>query len=275
MDLPDGAPEVSDVLADLVRNDSRIENFRGGGTFVLESPEFDAIKKFRGSIRFRRPSDLYVQGNHRLTNIPVFKMTCVGPEFLMEFPGSKDQSFYQLEGEVYDDVPFSVSPSDVAREMFLPESWDKLKRRETRIVAFDSDSGIATLAVGPRSRPRRFLEVERRNPENPSWVVVRNIRMGDDGHILAETNLTGYSVLESTIFPTEIDAWFPTEATRMQFRMKNIQLNTELPEKYFDIRARASELNLAGTSDFESEDARRSNKTVGFNRTKPSQTTRR
>ena len=96
--LPDGAPTAAEILRDLAENDAPIANFRGAGTFVIESPEFDAVKKFRGNIKFRRPADLYVQGNHKITNIPLFKLICVGPEFLMEFPGSQDQSFYQREG---------------------------------------------------------------------------------------------------------------------------------------------------------------------------------
>ncbi len=243
--LPDGAPAVAEILRDLAANDARIANFRGAGTFILESPEFDAVKKFRGSIKFQRPANLYVQGNHRLTNIPLFKLTCVGQEFLMEFPGSKDQSFYQLEGEKLDDVPFTVSPSDIAREMFLPESWGEIGRREARVIGFDPDKNIATLSIGPRAAPRRWIEVTRVNPEDPKWVVVRNVRLAEAGRVIAETRLAGYSAIGAAMFPTEIDAWFPTEATRMTFKMRNIQLNTKLPPDTFDIRGRALELRLA------------------------------
>ena len=243
--LPDGAPTAADILRDLAANDARITNFRGAGTFTLESPEFDAVKKFRGSIKFQRPADLYVQGNHRITNIPLFKLICVGPEFLMEFPGSRDQSFYQLEGEKLDDVPFSVSPSDIVREMFLPEAWGEIGRREARVIGFDSEKNIATLSIGPRSAPRRWIEVTRVNPEDPTWVVVRNVRLAEAGRVIAETRLGGYSAIGAAMFPTEIDAWFPTEATRMTFNMRNIRLNTELPPDTFDIRTRAVELQLA------------------------------
>lgn len=243
-----GAPTVDRILDDLAANDARIENFRGAGTFILESPEFDAVKKFRGSIKFRRPSDLYVQGNHRITNIPLFKLTCVGSEFLMEFPGSRDRSFYQLEGTRFEDVPFSVSPSDIAREMFLPEVWGRVKRRDARVLSFDPDRNVATVEVGPKNAPRRQIEVARVNPENPTWVVVKNIRFDDTGSVIGETTLEGYSAIGAAMFPTKVDAWFPTERTRMTFTMRNIRLNTDLPKADFDIRARARELNLAGTS---------------------------
>ncbi len=243
--LPEGAPTVTEILRDLAANDGRIANFRGAGTFILESPEFDAVKKFRGSIKFRRPADLYVQGNHRLTGIPLFKLTCVGPEFLMEFPGSRDQSFYKLEGEQFDDVPFSVSPSDIAREMFLPEAWSEIGRRDARVIGFDPERNVATLSIGPRSAPRRWIEVTRINPENPTWVVVLNVRLAEGGRVIAETRLAEYNAIGAAMFPTEVEAWFPTEATRMTFNMRNIQLNTDLPPETFDIRTRALELQLA------------------------------
>lgn len=243
--LPGGAPTAAEILQDLAKNDAKIRSFRGAGTIILQSPEFAAIKKFRGHIKFRRPADLYVQGNHRVTNIPLFKLTCVGAEFLMEFPGSQDKSFYQLEGEQFDDVPFSVSPSDIAREMFLPEAWEKLGRREVHVVGFEAERNVATLIIGSLAAPRRRLEVRRVNPENPTWVVVRNVRMGDAGQVLAETRLGEYIVDDSTMFPTEIEAWFPTEETRMIFKMRNIRLNIDLSEQDFDIQARAHELRLA------------------------------
>ena len=155
--LQDGAPTAAAMLRDLAANEARITNFRGAGTFTLESPEFDAVKKFRGSIKVQRPADLYVQGNHRITNIPLFKLICVGPEFLMEFPGSRDHSFYQLEGEKLDDVPFSVSPSDIVREMFLPEAWGEIGRREARVIGFDSEKNIAPPPIVPRSPARRWI----------------------------------------------------------------------------------------------------------------------
>ena len=243
--LPEGAPSAAEILRDLAANDRQIRNFRGAGTFIIESPDFDAVKKFRGSIKFRRPADLYVQGNHRLTGIPLFKLTCVGKEFLMEFPGSRDRSFYQLEGENFEDIPFSVSPSDIAREMFLPEAWGELGSRDARVVGFDPERNIATLSIGPREAPRRRVEVTRVNPEQPRWVVVRNLRLGEAGRVLAETRLDHYSAIGPVMFPTQIEAWFPTEATRMKFNMRNIRLNTDLSNKHFDIRARALELRLA------------------------------
>ena len=129
--------------------------------------------------------------------------------------------------------------------MFLPEDWKKLGRREAQVVGFDPELHVATLIIGPRAAPRRQLDVKRVNPENPTWVVVRNVRLGDAGQIFAETRLGEYIVVDSTMFPTYVDAWFPTEATRMIFKMRNIKINIDLSEEDFDIRERARELQLA------------------------------
>ncbi len=242
--LPAGAPKVDEILDDLARNDARIQSFRAGGTFVIASPEFEAIKQFRGSIRFRRPADLYVQGNQQLTNIPVFKLACVGPEFLMEFPGSRDQSFYQVEGEVFEDIPFSVSPSDIAREMFLPEDWGAIEQRDARVIAFDPATETAALSIGAGDRPRRVLELVRVNAQKPSWVARKDTRLTDTGEVLAITTLDNYTNVDGALFPTLVEATFPTEETRMTFTMRNVRLNEPVPDKYFNIRERARELNL-------------------------------
>src|SRR5690349_19162546 len=87
--LPKGAPSSAEVLNDLAANDAVIHSFQSGGIGELASPELAAPKRFRGIIRFRRPYDLYVQGNQYPLNFPVvFKLICVGPEFVMEFPNS-------------------------------------------------------------------------------------------------------------------------------------------------------------------------------------------
>lgn len=244
-DIDPGAPSVGEVLEDLAENEAAVETFRAAGSFTLESPEFDSIKKFRGGrILFRRPTDLYVQGNHRITNIPLFRLTSSGEEFVMVFPTEKDQSFYQIEAEQFEDVPFTVSPADIALEMFLPERWAELKRREVRLVEYSAERGEALLEVGPRRHPRRRVWAARVGQDEPRWVIVRNVRLSEDGRVLAHTESSDYRELEGVLFPAVVDAWFPTEETRMRFEMRNIRLNVDLPDEEFNVRARAAELGL-------------------------------
>jgi hypothetical protein len=242
--LPPGAPKAEDILSDLARNDAKINTFRAAGSFIIESPDLAAIQNFRGYIRFRRPADLYVQGNKPPLYIPVFKLACVGQEFLMEFPGNRDQSFYQVEGEQFEDVPFSVSPSDIAREMFLPEDWGALKRRDARVIGFDPAAQTATISIGDGTKPRRVVELMRVNEQQPSWVAKKDTRLKDSGEVLAVTTLDAYTNVDGALFPTVVDARFPTEETRMTFTMRNVRLNETVSDEYFKIRERARELNL-------------------------------
>lgn len=243
--LPKSAPPLLEILTDLRRTNERIESFRAAGTFTLESPEFEGIRKFRsGRILFRKPSDLYAQGNHRITNTILFKLISVDKEFLIEFPTNSDESYYQLEGEEFVDVPFSVSPSDVVREMFLPEDWSEIRRRRARVVAYDEDTGIATMHVAVANGYRRWVDVMKINADDPQWVIVRNVFQGDTGDVIAITESGAYRDHDGILFPARVEAFFPTEATRMTFEMRNIRLNVPVPDEQFDIRARVRELNL-------------------------------
>ena len=100
------------------------------------------------------------------------------------------------------------------------------------------------MSVGSGERARRVLEVVRVNEQDPKWVLKKNTRLTDAGDVLAITTLDEYRNVDGAIFPTKVEATFPTEKTRMTFTMRSVRLNTEVPDKYFDIRERAHELNL-------------------------------
>lgn len=245
-ELPQHAPKIMDILTDLASNDLGIGSFRAAGTFTLESPETDAVQRFRrGKILFRRPADLYIQGNHNVTNMVVFKLVCSGKEFVLEFPASAKNNYYSLEGEEFEEVPFPVSPADVTREIFLSEAWGEFGRRGARVVDYDAVTGLAVVEVGKRGEARRLLEVVLMGAPEPRWVVVRNVRLGPDGAELSITRLGDYRVVDGTRFPAWVEAYFPTESTRMTFEFRNVRLNVELADETFDVRARARELRLA------------------------------
>lgn len=243
--LPAHEPVREEILRDLGSNDQAIHTFRAAGSFLLESPKLTATQRFpRGQVLFRRPADLFVLGRHRITNQTLFKLTSVDRAYLMEFPLSREDSFYQLEGDLYADVPFSVSPSDVAREMFLPEQWLELAPSEVRIVAFKETDQTAVVEIGDPKAPRRRIEVARFNTEHPAWVVVRNTRLDESGRPIAVTELSEYQEVDRIRFPGVIEAFFPTEETRMTFSMRNIRPNYELSDADFDIAAKIAELDL-------------------------------
>ena len=234
-----GAPEVQDVLKDLAANDSAIANFKATGAFTLESPELKGVRSFReGFIAFRRPADLCVIGRKYL-GAAVFRLTCVGSEFLIEFPATHEEPYYRMEGEHFSSVRFAVSPSDIAREMFLPETWAEVKPGDVRLTDYDAAKQTATVEVGPKRAPRRRMTVA-----GPPWHVVRSERLDEKGRTLAITTKEKYTQIEGVLFPTDIDARFPTEETRMTFGMRKVWPNTPLDESLFDIKARAREAGV-------------------------------
>lgn len=237
-DLPEGAPSLKAVLADLAANDWAIESFRASGTFTLEVPELEGVRKFRqGSIAFQRPAALHAKARHRLTGITIFELTAQEKEYLLEFPTQPDEYFYESEGIQFATMPTRVSPAEVVREMFLPERWDELRRREARMVEFDPVAQIAEIEIGYPDNPRRRVYVV-----GPPWRVRENVLFDEAGEVRAWTKLDEYHVMEGVRFPTKVDAIFPQEGARMTFEMRNIRLNSELDDDRFDVKQRIAEL---------------------------------
>ncbi|MBX7258952.1 MAG: hypothetical protein K1Y02_21495 [Candidatus Hydrogenedentes bacterium] len=232
-ELAPGAPTAQEVRAALAENDAKLTNFRAAGSFTIESPELKATERFpSGMVAFRKPGDLHVEGRIKL-NIVAFELTSRGNEFLIEFPTKRDvdeRYYYRLEGEVIESVPFSVSPSDVAREMFIPEEWARIPERHMRVIAYDAAAQEATLLIGPARHPRRRIVVH-----GPPWVVVKNERLLESGDPLAVTLLSDYHVSDGVMFPAKIDVSFPTQQARMTFEMRNIRINTTLDDALFRI----------------------------------------
>jgi hypothetical protein len=238
--LPEGAPAVQQIVDGLAANDASIANFKAKGALRLESPDLAAVETCDdGTIAFRRPADLCVIGRKLVFGVTAFRLTCVGSAFIIEFPATKDDPYYSLEGERFAGVPFSVSPSDIAREMFLPESWSELNLKEIRLVAYSSADQTGTIEIGPKRAPRRRIVVT-----GPPWVVVRSERLDKDGAVLAVTSKTDYREVDGVLFPANVDALFPGEQTRMTLEMRKIWPNTKLNESLFNINARARELGL-------------------------------
>lgn len=237
--LPPGSPDAHDIIEALSANDASMENFRAAGTFTLESPKLEAVERFpTGTIAFRKPGELYVEGR-LVVGIIAFRLVSVGSEFLIEFPRKRDAEeryFYRLEGETLESVPFSVSPADVAREMFTPPDWFSYDQDQIRVVGYDEGTQTATLELGPRRRPERRLVVR-----GQPWVIVQSQRLGTDGSIIADTTLGDYHEIDGVRFPASVDARFPGEQTRMTFEMRNIRINTDqVTDDLFTIKWRPS-----------------------------------
>ena len=106
----------------------------------------------------------------------------------------------------------------------------------------------ARLEIGPRNQPRRRVDVALVGENPPAWVVVRNIRLDENGVQLSVTTLSDYEEIDQIRFPGRIDAYFPTEDTRMTFTMRNIRPNYLLTDADFNLEGRARELGLLSES---------------------------
>ena len=225
----EGAPPVEDVLAGLAENDARLENFSAAGDFTIASPKLRATQRIRGRVAFQQPADLHLEGRHRLTGTVVCRLTASGEEFFLEFP-TEDAVFYNAEGARVESVPFSVSPSDIVREMFMPEPWRDLPARQARMTGYNPGAGVATIEIGPRNRVRRVLKVA-----GPPWVIVENRRYDGFAEPIAVTTMNDYRDVDGIRFPAQISAEFPGESTWFTFDLRNIQPNTELDHELFTI----------------------------------------
>lgn len=234
---PIRAPSLGRILDDLAGNDRRIQNFRASGAFTLVVPELDGVRKYRqGRIAFRRPADLHAAARHLVTGIPIFELTCTGSEYLLEFPARPREFFYETDGVQFASVPARVSPSDIAREMFLPETWNQLRRRDVRMAGYDPVTKRATLDIG-RPIVRRRVVVE-----GVPWRVVENVLYDETGSERARTTLSEYRQIDDIRFPAKVEAIFPAEGARMTFEMRNIRPNSEIDEDRFDIEAKLEQL---------------------------------
>jgi hypothetical protein len=239
--LPPGAPDAAAILAGLAGNDAAITNFKAKGSMSLASPDFAGVKTCDdGLVAFRRPADLCVIGKKLVVGVTVFRVTCIGDEFLIEFPATpEEEPYYRVEGEQFGSVPFSVSPSEIAREMFLPEVWPDVKPKDFRLVAYDQAQQQATVEIGPKRAPRRRIVVT-----GPPWRVMRSERLDKDGTVLAETVMDDYREIDGVQFPAKVDASFPGEQTRMTIDMRKIWTNTKLDNALFDVKAQAREAGV-------------------------------
>lgn len=226
---PADAPPVEEILADLSENQAALRNFNAQGEVTIQSPELRATQRLRSRVAFQRPSDLYVEGRHRMSGAMVCRLTANGDEFLIELP-TEDAVFYHLEDAPWENRPFSIAPGEAVTEMFVPEEWEEIPEQRARVTAYDADEGVAVVEIGPPNRPRRRIHVQ-----GPPWVVIRNERLGARGDIVSITELGDYREVEGVRVPAFIDAEFPPEDARMRFDMRVIEANTELDHDLFTI----------------------------------------
>ena len=167
------------------------------------------------------------------------RLTCAGKEFLLELP-TEDTFYYSLEGERVSAVDFSVSPSDIAREMFLPEDWGKIPEKRVQLTAYDEAAQLATLEIhDDAGRMTRRLLLH-----GVPWVITRNERFDAEDRLVAITEMGDYRDFEGVHMPAWVEAVYPSEETSMRLEFRQLRPNVRIEGKYFDIDGRAAELGI-------------------------------
>ncbi len=235
---PVGAPELADVLASLAQNDAKITSFRAGGSSIIKSSQLEAVQRFRtGSVMFRRPADLFVEGRLVIGAVAL-RMVSIGNQYLIEFPVLREY-YGRINGVDVEPVPFDVPPIEIAREMFFPINWGTVRARRCEFLRYDSENTRLTFLYRESRTISREVTVE-----GPAWVVIRNDRI-EDGRVVASTENGDHNSKDGIRFPTRVVANFPEYETTMEFRMKNIRHNADIDEEYFTIDdERLSEIGL-------------------------------
>ena len=245
---PGGAASVESILADLAGNEAHIQHFSAKGHFVLKTPELDTVYSLRQSdILFRQPADLFVEG--RKYTAPVLRLTCSGDAFLIELPTEK-QFYYRVGGEHFEGLSFNVTPVDIARELFLPEGWNKIERKRVRLVSHDETTHSAELAIAPGAQegePLRRVWVQ-----GLPWVVVRSeLQNPETGEVIAETTKSDYYQQDEARFAKVIEARFPRQEAFMRFEFRSFDLDEAPEDADFDLDARLAELRRRGHEEIE------------------------
>ena len=222
------AGQLHGILSDLAANDAALHNFKAGGEFTIKSPQSAAVQRCSGSVLFRKPSDLYVVGRGPFGG-KEFELRCVKDRYLIWYRG---ESWTGSGAATVEGISWKVAPSEIVREMFLPENWSKVDLRQARLTDFDAANHKATIVLGPEKRPRRRIEVT-----GPPWDVTKNELFDPkSGDIVASTELSGYREKSGVRYAKTIDAHFPLQQTRLRFDIRDPELNTQLDESRFTIK---------------------------------------
>ena len=191
--------DVERAVQALAARQSNLQNFKARVKFTLESPDLEKRQKFRGNLAVEMPDQLRLVSSGAFGR-KLFDLVSVGKSFLLYFP-SEQKVFFEKEGVEVESLPFSVSPSDIARELFLPEAWDGINLDDVRLIS--PGGRRLTIAVYSGGMLKRKLWIER-----PQWLLVRDELYAEDGTLRAVTVLGRYRRVQEMWMPTRLAELF-------------------------------------------------------------------
>ena len=216
--------DVGRAVETLAERQNRLQNFKAKVKFSIESPELEKKQKFRGNLAVEIPDKLRLVSSGAFGR-KLFDLISVGKSFLLHVP-SEQKVFYEQEGMEVESLPFSVSPNDITKELFIPEDWDRIDLADVKLIS--PGGRRTTIAVYDEGRLKRKLWLER-----PRWLLVRDELYAEDGTLRAVTVLGRYRRMEEMWLPTYLEAHYPLRQTRMVMNLGSISVNTELNPRLF------------------------------------------
>jgi len=96
------------------------------------APELEKKQKFRGNLAVEIPDKLRLVSSGAFGR-KLFDLISVGKSFLLHVP-SEQKVFYEQEGMEVESLPFSVSPNDITKELFIPEDWDRIDLADVKLI---------------------------------------------------------------------------------------------------------------------------------------------
>ncbi len=216
--------DVERAVETLAARQTNLENFKARVTFTIDSPDLEKRQKLRGNVAVEMPDRLRLVSTGALGR-KVFDLISVGKSFLLHFP-SEQKVFFEKEGLAVESLPFSVSPSDIVRELFGPEDWSNVNLENVRVLSPGGRRLVIALYSGGMLKRKLWIE-------RPQWLLVRDELYAENGTLRAVTVLERYRRIQETWIPTRLEAHYPLHETYMVMNLARIEVNTELNPRLF------------------------------------------
>ena len=229
----------TEIIESLAARSAAMESLQASGEALLQSPHFEAVRRFYGRVAFHKPDKLHLTGVHRATGVVVARLTSVGEDYVLEFPREPGETVFELGDYTSGDQVFGLSPAAAVTEMLFSEEWAGLTPEDLRVTAVDEAAGLVEAEIRQGGVISRRLLLQGR-----PWAVLRTERY-EDGVLAVRVSYSDYHVVDAIPLPGRIHAEFVEEETVLDLELRNPVLNTLTGrEELFDVRARMRELGL-------------------------------
>lgn len=216
---------IEEILRTFAERDAALHNFKTKVRFKLESPDLEKAESLPGSMAFERPDKLRLQAHRTILGIDAFDLISRGKEFYLSVPREK-KVFYEKEGVAVEGMPFSVSPVDIVRELFVPEEWASVPAARVRILSRSADETTMGVYYNFRLKRKMVVTLDR-------YSIVRSERYGDDGSLLAVSELDRYEERDGQWLPMRLSISYPRDATSLTLTLDNLAANRDLNPQMF------------------------------------------